>query len=467
MGELRADWRLRLRRGGPKEDVSGAGVLIAQDRVLTCAHVVGERYTPMWVEFAENPGIPPVAARVAPDGWLDGREDIAVLALDSPRPQAEPAPLSRRLDRGGEVWLGGYAAPFDADGMWLSGRIGGLHGDWVQLDARTNAEVVRPGFSGAAVHTGREGARPESVVGLVVSWRGDLERELPTENDLAFSYMIPVDRIAQLVPLVAELSGPDGWDHAFAERLRRWFAGDGQPAVRFSVVPADGGRDRTLRHQLHRAHLVHHAGRGRPGELVETLVAQLRPPLYQRNRYRDWLLEGGDEPERSLAGRPAAAGPVLAVIGLDEDPDPVGLVRVLARVRTLGFRLLVVVRGTAGPGLDAVERDLLVPALDEHAEELVRRAEHTERDRAGLAGLIDSASVVPGPAVAPAVRRRELAALRALPDPHHRLTALRQLLRALRTDLDPHRGPGLPERRGDLGTRPGLPGPRTGPAGRP
>lgn len=73
------------------------------------------------------------------------------------------------------------------------------------------------------------------------------------------------------------------------------------------------------------------------------------------------------------------------MIGLDEDPDPVGLVRVLARVRTLGFRLLVVVRGTAGPGLDAVERDLLVPALDEHAEELVRRAEHTERDRAGLA----------------------------------------------------------------------------------
>lgn len=465
MGELRADWRLRLRPDGPQNAVCGAGVLITQDRVLTCAHVVGDPHARMWVEFAENPAIPPVAARVAPDGWLPGRpgpdrEDIAVLALDSPRPQAEPAPLTRHLERGGEVWLGGYAAPFDADGMWLSGRISGLHGDWVQLDARTNAEVVRPGFSGAAVHTGRRGARPEHVVGLVVSWRGDLERELPTDNDLAFSYMIPVDRVARLVPLVAELSGPDGWDHAFADRLRRWFAGTDQPAVRFTVVPAGGGRDRTLRHQLHRAHLIHHGGRTRPDELVDTLVAQLRPPRHQRNRYRDWLLEGGDEPERSLAGPPPAAGPVLAVIGLDEDPDPDGLVRVLARVRTLGFRLLVVVRGTEGPGLDAVESALLVPALDERAEELLRRAEHMERVWLRLGALTDSASAPPRPGADPAIRRRRLHDLRALPDPRDRLAALKQLLRDLRADLT---GPG--GHPGPAG--PGLPEQRTGPAGRP
>ncbi|WP_330313871.1 serine protease [Streptomyces sp. NBC_00523] len=451
MGELRADWRLRLRRDGPQGEVCGAGVLITQDRVLTCAHVVREPDARMWVEFAENPAIPPVAARVAPGGWLDDREDIAVLALDGPRPQAEPAPLSRHLERGAEVWLGGYAAPFDADGMWLVARISGLHGNWVQLDARTNAEVVRPGFSGAAVHTGRRGERPESVVGLVVSWRGDLEMPLPTDNDLAFSHMIPVDRIAQLVPLVAELSGPDGWDHAFAARLRSWFAGTDQPTVRFGVVPAGGGRDRTLRHQLHRAHVVHHGGHGRPDELVDTLVAQLRPPRHQRNRYRDWLLEGGDEPERSLAGRPAS-GPVLAVVGLDEDPDPAGLVRVLARVRALGFRLLVVVRGTDGPAPDAVERDLLVPALDERAEELVRTAERMERVWARLDGLTDSASAPPRPATDPATRRRSLEELRALREPHARLVGLKQLLRDLRADLA---GPA------------GLPGQRTGPAGRP
>ncbi|WNI26853.1 serine protease [Streptomyces sp. ITFR-16] len=232
-------------------------MLLTQDRVLTCAHVVdevaatAEPDTRMWVEFAENPGIPPVAARVAPGGWLPAlegrdREDIAVLALESPRPQAEPAPLGRGLERGREVWIGGYSQAFD-DGMWLTGRISGLHGAWVQLDAGSNAEVVRPGFSGAAVQTRDEARRVEHVVGLVVSWRGDLELELPTDNDLAFSYMIPVDRIAELVPLVAELSGPDGWDSGLSERLRTWFAGEGRPAVRFAVVRHGGGRDRTLR----------------------------------------------------------------------------------------------------------------------------------------------------------------------------------------------------------------------------
>lgn len=463
MGELRADWRLRLRRGGAEGPVCGAGVLLTQNRMLTCAHVVGEPDARMWVEFAENPGIPPVAARVAPGGWLPGldgaaREDIAVLALDSPRPQAAPAPLGRRLERGREVWIGGYSQAFD-DGMWLTGRISGLHGAWVQLDAGSTAEVVRPGFSGAAVQTRGEGRRTERVVGLVVSWRGDLELALPTENDLAFSYMIPIDRIAELVPLVAELSGPDGWDSGLAQRLRSWFAGGDEPAVRFGVVRQGGGRDRVLQHQLHRAHIVYRGGRTRPEELVETLVAQLRPPQHQRNGYRDWLLEGGDEPERSVAGRPAGSGPVLAVIGLDEDPDPAGLVPLLARVRTLGFRLLVVFRSGEGAGLAEVAGQLLVPALDERAGALVRRVEHIEQEWAGLRGMVDSASLVPRPTIDAATRQRQLRALRALADPLEQLAALKQLLRELRADLERQHGTGPAD----------LPGQRTGPgpAGRP
>lgn len=470
MGELRADWRIRLRRGGARGEVCGAGVLLTQDRVLTCAHVVdevaatAEPDTRMWVEFAENPGIPPVAARVAPGGWLPGlegrdREDIAVLALESPRPQAEPAPLGRGLERGREVWIGGYSQAFD-DGMWLTGRISGLHGAWVQLDAGSNAEVVRPGFSGAAVQTRDEARRVERVVGLVVSWRGDLELELPTDNDLAFSYMIPVDRIAELVPLVAELSGPDGWDSGLSERLRTWFAGGDEPSVRFAVVRHGGGRDRTLIHQLHRAHLVHQGGRSRSDELVETLVAQLRPPRHQRHAYRDWLLEGGDVPERTLAGRPAVSGPVLAVVGLDEDPDPAGLVALLARVRSLGFRLLIVFRDSRGTGLTEVVRDLFVPALDEQAEALVRRTARIEREWTRLNGLLDSASVVPLPAVDAATRQGQLTELRALADPMEQLDALKKLLRGLRAGLAPS---------ARHGRRPELPGqrPAPGPAERP
>ncbi|THA72116.1 serine protease [Streptomyces sp. A0642] len=437
-------------------------MLLTQDRMLTCAHVVGEPDARMWVEFAENPGIPPVGARVAPDGWLPGldgpdREDIAVLALESPRPQAAPAPLGRRLERGGEVWIGGYSQSFD-DGMWLTGRITGLHGDWVQLDAGTNAEVVRPGFSGAAVQVRGERPGSEEVVGLVVSWRGDLELALPTENDLAFSYMIPIDRVAALVPLVAELSGPDGWDRGLERRLRQWFAGGEEPAVRFGVVPPGTGRDRALQHQLHRAHLVFRGGVTRPGDLVETLVAQLRMPRYQRNAYRDWLLEGGNAPDRSDGGGPAGSGPVLAVIGLDEDPDPAALVPLLVRVRTLGFRLLVVFRRADGRGLAEVARQLLVPALEERAEALVRRVEHIEGEWSGLRGMVDSASLVPRPSVAAAARRHRLRELGLMDDPQDRLTELKRLVRELREDLDRVNGP----------ARSGLPGqrPRRGPAER-
>lgn len=182
MGELKADWRLRLRQGGADGPVCGAGVLLTQDRALTCAHVVTDPDARIWVEFAENPAIASVGARVAEGGWLPTvgarGEDIAVLALESPRPHATPATLERRLERGDEVWIGGYARSF-ADGMWLTGRISGAHGAWIQLDADRNEQVVRRGFSGAAVQVRRGPAgSPERVVGMVVSWRGDLELAL-------------------------------------------------------------------------------------------------------------------------------------------------------------------------------------------------------------------------------------------------------------------------------------------------
>ncbi|MCX5143156.1 MULTISPECIES: serine protease [unclassified Streptomyces] len=458
MGELRADWRLRLRRGGADGPVCGAGVLLTQDRALTCAHVLGEPGARMWVEFAESPGIPPVGARVAPDGWLPGLdgatgEDIAVLALDSPRPQAAPAPLARRLERGREVWIGGYAQAYD-DGMWLSGRISGLHGDWVQIASGSEAEAVRPGFSGAAVQTRGELPGTEEVVGLVVSYRPGTDPAPPGGHGLAISYMIPVDRIAALVPLVAELSGPDGWDRGLERRLRQWFAGGEEPGVRFGVVARGSGRDRALQHQLHRAHLVCRGGSTRPEELVDTLVAQLRPPRYQRNAYRDWLLEGGRAPDRSDGGRPAGSGPVLAVIGLDEDPDPAALVPLLARVRTLGFRLLVIFRRSDGEGLTEVARQLLVPALQERADVLVRRVERIEREWTGLRGMVESASLVPRPAVEASVRRHRLHELSLLADPQDQLTELKQLLRELGDDLDrSHRSgqPDLPGQRGGPG----------------
>src|SRR5437763_16490561 len=116
MGELHADWRLRLRRGDARGPVCGAGVLVDQHTALACAQVVRDPDAVMWVEFAENRELEGVTARVPPGGWLpevqDG-EDVAVLRLDSPRPQARPAPLDTVLRGGMEVFATGYAEGFD------------------------------------------------------------------------------------------------------------------------------------------------------------------------------------------------------------------------------------------------------------------------------------------------------------------------------------------------------------------
>ena len=104
MGELRADWRLRLRREGAHGPICGAGVLVDQNTALTCAHVVERPDAVIWLEFAENGDLEPVAARVLPGGWLPDRgEDVAVLRLDSTRPQARPAPLERTLHALGSI----------------------------------------------------------------------------------------------------------------------------------------------------------------------------------------------------------------------------------------------------------------------------------------------------------------------------------------------------------------------------
>jgi hypothetical protein len=144
MGELRADWRLRLRREDAHGPVCGAGVLVDQYTALTCAHVVRRPDAIMWLEFAENSALEPVSARVLPGGWLPERadgEDVAVLRLDSPRPQARRALLDPGLWGGMEVYTTGYAEGFDG-GVSLWGRIGGVSGERVQLDAVIESEAA-------------------------------------------------------------------------------------------------------------------------------------------------------------------------------------------------------------------------------------------------------------------------------------------------------------------------------------
>lgn len=424
MGELRADWRLRLRRGSARGPICGAGVLVDQNTVLTCAHVVRHPDAVMWVEFAENSELEPVSARVLPGGWLAGSdvgggrvgqavgepvgdvvgEDVAVLRLDSPRPQARPARLETRLWGGMEVSATGYAEGFD-DGMSLWGRIGGVSGERVQLDAVTKAEVVRRGFSGAAVCTRPEEGRAARVVGLVVSWRGDMGELLPENNRLAFSYLIPVARIAELSPVIAELCGPHAWDHDFEERLTRWFGdecADEEP-VKVTVVPPGSGKERSLRHLVHRADLVYRGGGSSRPDLADHALGHIAFPPGRYLAYWDWLLGTRPPPGRP----PALVGGrrvTVVVDGLDEEPEPGALIALLARLRSLGFRLLLVFRQEGGTGWTAARDDLLAPALLDHADALLARLERAEFSRAVRHGVVDSASL--GSLTETAERRR-------------------------------------------------------------
>ncbi|MEU5313876.1 serine protease [Streptomyces sp. NPDC021562] len=434
MGELRADWRLRLRREDAHGPVCGAGVLVDQHTALTCAHVVRHPDAVMWLEFAENAALEPVAARVMPGGWLrDGERgaDVAVLRLDSPRPWARPAPLERRLRAGLEVYATGYAEGFD-DGMSLWGRIGGASGERVQLDSVTKAHVVRAGFSGAAVCTRPRDGAPARVVGLVVSWRGDLGAPLPEDNRLAFSYLVPVDRIAELSPLIAELSGPDAWDRGFEERLGRWFEDPDEDPVKISVVAPGTGKERSLRHLLHHADVVHRAGDSRP-RLADRALGMVSFPVGGYLAHWEWLLgtRRGPAPAAEVtAARPAT----VVVLGLDEEPQPGPLIELLSRLRELGFRLLLVFHREGGAGWTAARDELLRPALLGHTDALLDRLELAEFGKAARRGVVASASLGSVTETAD-LRRAERRRLDAVRDPQHHLTRLRTLINTLRTDL--------------------------------
>lgn len=444
-GELRADWRLRLRREDAHGPVCGAGVLVDQSTALTCAHVVGRPDAVMWLEFAENSDLEPVAARVLPGGWLpgiEGGEDVAVLRLDSPRPRARPARLAPGLWAGLEVYATGYAKGFD-DGLTLWGRIGGASGERVQLDAVTKAEVVRKGFSGAAVCTRPHEGRPARVVGLVVSWRGDMGALLPEDNRLAFSYLIPVDRIAELSPVIKELSSPHAWDHDFEERLTRWLEDPDEDPVKITVVAPGSGKDRSLRHLTHRAHLVYRGGASSRPDLADHALGHITFPPGQYLAYWDWLLGAKPKPKPKPKPRPRPGqAPALApgrrvtvlVDGLDEEPEPGPLIELLSRLRAFGFRLLLVFRHEGGTGWAAARDELLRPALLDHADVLLDRLERAEFSRAVRLGVVDSASL--GSMTETADRRRgERRLIDTLTDPLHQLTRARHLIRTLRADL--------------------------------
>lgn len=274
------------------------------------------------------------------------------------------------------------------------------------------------------------------MVGLIVSWRGDRGMPLPEDNLLAFSYLIPVERIAELSPTVDKLIRSDAWDHGFERRLHTWFDDPDEDPVKITVVSPDSGKDRSLRPPLHRATLRYQGGRSSRPQLAASALDYVAYPPGQYLAYWEWLLGTRLSPGPATLRDPRRPL-TIAVDGLDQESEPRPLIELLAKLRKLGFRLLIVFRTDGGTGWTPARDELLEPALVDHADLLLTRLKALESDRKRQMSVVDSASLGTASEVAE-LRRAERRAIDGISDPQERLMRLRRLTKRLRTDIGFH-----------------------------
>jgi hypothetical protein len=185
------------------ETIQGAGFLIADDLVCTCAHVVsaaldlaGDGPPPEHAEvLIDFPFLEAARAAATVMHWTPETEgDVAVLRLTSPRPAGarEVRLLSTVALTGRRVEFLGYPAGNDAGG-WSDGRLGRRRSDLsVQLEGeRITGYPVQRGFSGTPVWD----KSALVVVGMIVAAEHDDRTKV--------GVMVPVSFIAEVCPAVA------------------------------------------------------------------------------------------------------------------------------------------------------------------------------------------------------------------------------------------------------------------------
>ncbi|AUH42961.1 S1 family peptidase [Streptomyces sp. CMB-StM0423] len=397
-------WRLRLRAGGK---VLGAGILIAPDRALTSAHALDGTDGELTVDYADYRGaVAPSRARplpgsVRPCGTEPADGDVALLSLDPPRAGARPAPL-RRIPRytGAKVLIGGFPARGD-EGLWVRARVEGPYGAWWQLTPENQVMVLEAGFSGAGVANAQldqvSPEPPPEVLGMVVSRFYD-DGQVP-QFEKRHGHMIPLDRIAELLPEVDRLIGGPaprdaalsavvparpgtGADAGLAARLAGWAAGAGPPVL-LATAPEGSARDLAFTAGLDRVEIALDAAGSRADDLAYALGERLRLPEPYGSAFTAWLRGGGPRPALRDSGRQLDLPVRVAVAGADTAAEPIAALGVLTQLAALGVRLLVVLRRPGTEFLKEAERRVECPALRGYARGLVRRVIALERGRTG------------------------------------------------------------------------------------
>lgn len=232
----RPGWLVRIRRSEDGVPV-GAGMLISDLNVITCAHVVADSpqdHPPeslVYVEFqyAERAGLIPAA--VIQGGWRPERNhtgDVAVLRLQGPLPRgAMPAPLQSTevgvWDHGFHAY--GYPKGHEQGGVPARGVVvGAAEAEWLQLRADSAyGHTLSPGFSGSPVWD----VSLRAVIGMVVT----RERPGGDKGDPRTGYAIPTEVLARYWPSLFKAAAMPGIIGTVAGTGAEGFYGDGGPAI--------------------------------------------------------------------------------------------------------------------------------------------------------------------------------------------------------------------------------------------
>ncbi len=222
---------VRIRK--PTGAIVGAGFLIHEKYVLTCAHVIAQALgisesapqRPSAPIFLDFPLVAPdvrltalvVFWRPIPDrgNSTQGHEDIAVLELNDPLP-ASAKPVRLLLEE--DLWnhpfqTFGFPVGHD-DGLWSTGILRGRQGTgWVQVeDVKSTGGRLESGYSGAPVWDEQLGG----VVGMAVA--ADLNRA-----DAKIAFIIPTRVIATTWTALAEWTIPPlALSGQKSNRFRAW-----------------------------------------------------------------------------------------------------------------------------------------------------------------------------------------------------------------------------------------------------
>ncbi|MCF3184736.1 trypsin-like peptidase domain-containing protein [Streptomyces polychromogenes] len=218
---------------GPDGGVVGAGFLLSEDVLVTCAHVVRDAGSQpgedVRLAFPRSPGAPRIEGRVLEEAWRAPEdEDVAVVRLHGTPEGMEGLPMGTAAGcHGHPVRSFGFPAQAPPGGHFGFGVAGDLlpaaagRSAYLQL---TSANDLTTGFSGGPV--------VDEVTGLVIGMLTEIAAPDQYDRGQGIAYVTPTQVLREVWPELAEqeVCPYQGLERFTAEQAQ-WFEGRGE-AVR-------------------------------------------------------------------------------------------------------------------------------------------------------------------------------------------------------------------------------------------